>query len=117
MDIGTQMEKILAKNAAKIVMSWSQNCSWATRWDQIKINEVQIVLNVDGAPVFKSSKLSVWPIWVQMFNLQPKLRSAFSNLMLLGLWHGKSKPDFKNHFLLWFLKLKLCEMQTLSSKG
>ena len=94
-DIRTQMEKILAKNSAKIVMSWSQNCSWATRWDQIKPNEVQIVLNVDGAPVFKSSKLSVWPIWVQIFNLPPKLRSAFSNLMLLGLWHGKSKPDFK----------------------
>ena len=23
------------------------------------------------------------------------MRSVFSNLMLLGLWHGKLKPDFK----------------------
>ena len=39
--------------------------------------------------------LPVWPIWVQIVNLPPKLRSAFSNLVLLGHWHGKSKPDFK----------------------
>ena len=93
-DIKTQLEKILKRDATKILLSWDDNCSWTTKWDHLKPKEIQLVLNVDGAPVFKSSKLSVWPIWVQIFNLPPKLRSVFSNLSLLGLWHGKSKPDF-----------------------
>ena len=50
---------------------------------------------LDGAPVFKSSKFSVWPVWVQLYNLPPKLRGAFSNFCLLAMWHGKTKPDFK----------------------
>ena len=31
---------------------------------------------------------------MQLYNLPPKLRGAFSNLCLLALWHGKAKPDF-----------------------
>ena len=93
-DIKTQMERILIRNAQYVLRSWENNCTWSTAWDHFRQPEVQLVLNADGAPVFKSSKLAVWPIWVQIFNLPPKLRAAFSNLSLLGIWYGKSKPDF-----------------------
>ena len=46
------MEKMLANYSAKILMYSGKICSLAARWDQIKPNEGQIVLNVDGAPVF-----------------------------------------------------------------
>ena len=36
----------------------------------------------------------MWPIWVQIFNLPPVLRSSCSNICLLALWYGESKPDF-----------------------
>ena len=93
-DIRSQVEKILHKNSDYILSSWSESCSWATSWDNFKKPEIQLVLNIDGAPVFKSSKYSVWPIWAQLYNLPPKLRGAFSNLSLLEMWHGKTKPDF-----------------------
>ena len=93
-DIKTQMERILTRNAQYVLRSWENNCTWSTAWDHFRQPEVQLVLNADGAPVFKSSKLAVWPIWVQIFNLPPKLRAAFSNLSLLGIWYCKSKPDF-----------------------
>ena len=53
--------------------------------------------------LFKSRFISVCPVWVQIFNLPPKLRSEFSNHLLLGLWRGKEKPNWsflfkKNRF-------------------
>ena len=93
-DTKTQIERVLTRNAQYVLNSWNNDCSWSTHWDSFRRPEVQIVLNIDGAPVFKSKKLAVWPIWLQVFNLPPKLRLAFSNLCLLGLWHGKFKPDF-----------------------
>ena len=108
-DIKTQIEKILLKNTKFVSASWSSDCSWETNWDCFFRQEIQLVLNIDGAPAFKSSKFSVWPIWVQVFNLPPKMRGAFSNLALLGLWHGKSKPDFAK-----LLPLMVFEIESLT---
>ena len=93
-DIRSQIEKILLKNAKYVLSSWTVDYSWKTAWDCFQKPEIQLVLNFDGAPVFKASKIAVWPVWVQIFNLPSKLRGAFSNLCLLALWHGKAKPDF-----------------------
>ena len=109
-DLKTQLEKILIRNSTYILKSWQDDYPWFTQWDNFKSNEVQLVLNVDGASVFKSSKLSVWPTWVQVFNLPPKLRGAFSNLSLLGLWHGRSKPLFDKLLPLIVFEIEsLCE--------
>ena len=54
--------------------------------------EVHLGLNLDGAPIFKSRKLSVKPFWLQCHNLPPKLKSSYHNRTLLALWHGISKP-------------------------
>ena len=109
-DLKTQLEKFLIRNSTYILKSWQDDYPWFTQWDNFKSNEVQLVLNVDGASVFKSSKLSVWPTWVQVFNLPPKLRGAFSNLSLLGLWHGRSKPLFDKLLPLIVFEIEsLCE--------
>ena len=93
-DLKTQLEQILIQNSTYILKSWQDDYPWFTQWDIFKSNEVQLVLNVDGASVFKSSKVSVLPTWIRVFNLPPKLRGAFSNLSHLGLWHGRVKPLF-----------------------
>ena len=70
-----------------------------TKSDSFCKGELQLVINTDGAPVSKSNKLSVWPLWVQIYNLSPVLRSSYANICLMGLWYGESKPDF-NKLLL-----------------
>ncbi|KAK3922584.1 Halomucin [Frankliniella fusca] len=44
----------------------------------------------DGAPLFKSSKTSIWPIMFCVNELPPVLR--MKNILLGGLWFGKSQP-------------------------
>ena len=105
-DLFCRLEKILERNALYVKKSWSASCPWEFSTDIFKKSEIQLVLSTDGAPVFKSSKLSVWPVWVQVYNLPPILRSNFCNLSLLGLWHGESKPGFSELLSSICLELK-----------
>ena len=98
-DLISQINRIACRNEFLINQSWSNVCSWETKSDLFCKGELQLVFNTDGAPVFKSNKLSVWPLWVQIYNLPPVLRSSYANICLMGLWYGESKPDF-NKLLL-----------------
>ena len=94
-DLISQLALVASKNSSYILQSWSNNCSWEYASDVFCQGELQLVLNTDGAPVFKSSMLAVWPVWVQLYNLPPVLRSSFLNICLFGLWFG-GKPDFSD---------------------
>lgn len=62
-------------------------------------NNISLMFNTDGAPVFKSSKLQMWPIYMTITELPPSKRVLKENLILAGLWYGDIKP------LMWtFLK-------------
>ena len=58
--------------------------------------------NTDGIAVFKSSKFSIWPFFLSNVLLPPELRFRRENVILAGLWFGKSKPN-ANLFLDEFL--------------
>ena len=108
-DIVPQLQRVCSKNSTIIRESWSSNCSWETANDMFSEGEVDLVLNSDGAPLFKSRNLSVWPVWVQVYNLSPILRSSFINLSLIGVWYGLSKPDFSEMLSIIALEIKsLC---------
>ena len=108
-DLIAQINRISCRNANFIHESWSNDCSWEMQTDLFCHGELQLVLNTDGAPVFKSNKLSVWPLWVQLYNLPPLLRASYANICLLGLWHGESKPDFN-----YVLRSVSSELENLS---
>jgi len=43
----------------------------------------------DGVPVFKSTQISMWPIYLTINELPFKDRKTPENTLLLGLWFGK----------------------------
>lgn len=64
-------------------------------------SDITITWNTDGVPVFKSSLYSIWPIQCMVNELPPHLRS--SNILMTGLWFGKTKPCM-NTFLTPFVE-------------
>ena len=69
-----------------------------------------VTFNTDGAPLFKSSNYSIWPIYVMVNELPYNIRTK--ELILVGLWFGKNKPNM-NVFLCPFVE----KMYSLSSTG
>lgn len=73
-----------------------------------KQENVSFTFNTDGAPVFKSSKISVWPLFLVINELPYKLRMLKENMLMTGLWFGPHKPamgTFLSPFLDCFKKL------------
>ena len=64
-----------------------------------KKQNISFIWNTDGIPVFKSSKFSIWPLYLAINELPPQKRWCSNNLILAGLWFGNQKPN-----MLVFLK-------------
>ena len=65
-------------------------------------NFLAFLWNTDGISVFKSSKFSIWPFFLVNILLPPEQRFRRENLILAGLWFGKTQPQ-PNLFLNAFL--------------
>ena len=111
-DLMAQLKLIVSRNLSYLRKSWSSSCDWSTGTTVIEQNQLLLNMNIDGVALFKSRKLSVWPIWVEVFNLPPKLRSKFDNHLLLGLWKGIEKPNWET-----LLKKTALEMELFLDKN
>ncbi|KAH9377822.1 hypothetical protein HPB48_021072 [Haemaphysalis longicornis] len=61
------------------------------RKQQISENDLTLTLNADGAPIFKSSNYSRWPVKL-VVNELPRYMRQFKVFVPL-LWYGQSRPD------------------------
>lgn len=61
-------------------------------------NNISFTWYVDSAPVFKSAKMSVTPIYLTINEVPFADRKKRENTLLVGLWYGPQKPNM-NSFL------------------
>lgn len=61
-----------------------------------KPEHLGVVLNTDGVSVFKSSSVTIWPVYLQIASLLPAIRFLSSNIVTCGIWVGQKKPNMKN---------------------
>ena len=54
-----------------------------------------LTLSTDGVPLFKSSSVSLWPVYLPILNLPPEVRMNSKNIILGGLWSGTTKLAMK----------------------
>ena len=73
-------------------------------------SNLSYIINSDGVPVFTSSKYSLWPIYIMINELPPKLR--FQNLILAGVWFGKCEPKME-----MFLSKFVDQTKALAEEG
>jgi len=55
-------------------------------------NNISFIFNTDGVPVFKSSKVSIWPLYLIINELPHNKRFAKENMLFAGMWFGEKKP-------------------------
>lgn len=66
-------------------------------------SNITFTWNTDGVPIFKSSKISIWPFYLMINELPYLERIKKENMILIGLWVGTNKP-LPNLFMSVFLK-------------
>ena len=71
-----------------------------------------LILNTDGVATFKSTKHSLWPVYLAVTNLPPHLRMRKEYVLLGGVWFGLKKPNMSV-----FLKPILEEVEHLYFSG
>ena len=59
----------------------------------INPNNLTFTWNTDGLPLFKSSKISIWPLYLIVNELPYEIRVKKENSLLAGLWFGTGKPQ------------------------
>ncbi|CAF1289831.1 unnamed protein product [Didymodactylos carnosus] len=56
-------------------------------------NKLTLCLHVDGAPLVRTSKQSLWPCFASIVELPQFLREQQKNLIVLALWSAREKPN------------------------
>lgn len=73
-------------------------------------DNISFLMNSDGVPVFKSSKVSIWPLYYIINELQYCKQMARENMLFAGLWFGEKKPA------MWtFLRPHMSALKELES--
>ncbi len=57
-----------------------------------------MLFNTDGVPLYRSSGVSIWPVYLVINELPPVMRFARKNMILWGIWQGRGKPIFSSFF-------------------
>lgn len=75
---------------------WGRDISSCFEYDNSGTATITLylVLNTDGFDIIRHKKMSMWPIWIGLANLPPRLRFAFMNITLAFLFYGGKKPDW-----------------------
>ncbi|XP_046332208.1 uncharacterized protein LOC124115320 [Haliotis rufescens] len=53
---------------------------------------ISFTFNTDGVPLFKSSQMSMWPVYLMVNELPFKQRKSKTNMLMYGIWFGSTKP-------------------------
>ena len=67
--------------------------------DQVKFfsNLVEVVINIDGVPLFKSTSVQFWPILGMFHNCNGDIHTL--KPFAIAIFKGKSKPNCLNSYL------------------
>ncbi len=57
-------------------------------------DNISVLFNTDGVPLYSSSNVKLWPIFLAINELPPAARFARENMVLAAIWQGKDKPPF-----------------------
>lgn len=86
--------------------------SLLSKESHVSVDTLTLRVNIDGLPLFRSSKMELWPILAKVKEL------AGSDVVIIGLYAGSTKPDSVQEYLKDFIQdLKLLTQEGLHYNG
>lgn len=70
-------------------------------------HNISLLWYTDGMKVFRKSKYEIWPVFMVINELPYAQRMKISNLLLLSLWFGESKPNWEYILDKLYLNVKV----------
>lgn len=74
---------------------------WENDGFLLKLENIFFIFNIDGVLVFKSSKMSIWLLFMVINELLYKLRMLKEYMILVGFWFGFYKFNMGIYFFLF----------------
>ncbi|XP_077061893.1 uncharacterized protein LOC143714556 [Siphateles boraxobius] len=119
--LSTQIEYVLEKsdthlNKRESIPGIVSDIQCGAEYEKLKqsgrvgADDISIIWNCDGIPVFNSNNIQIWPIQCQIIELLPKDRQA--NICIPCLWFGNSKPN-----MVTFLTAFVSQLKELEENG
>lgn len=59
---------------------------------------LSLIFNTDGVPLYRSSGVSIWPVYLVLNELPPIRRYSRQNIIFWKVRQGKGKPNFQTYF-------------------
>ena len=56
-------------------------------------DNILFLWNIDGVPLFNSSKISIWSIFLIINGLEPSIKFKSENIIFAGIWYSSKKPE------------------------
>lgn len=76
------------------------------------VNNISGIFNTDGIPLFSSTGVKLWPIFLAVNEIPISQRFSRDNMILAGIWQGKNAPPFMHYMAAFGEKI-----QTLYDTG
>ena len=70
-------------------------------------DNISFLSNTDGISLFKSSKISIWPIFLVINELESKHRYKSENMLFAGIWYSSKNPEASLFLEPLYKELKL----------
>ena len=77
--------------------------------ENVKINNIEVSLNIDGLPLSRSSSNVFWPILMS--------EEIFKSVYIVGIFYGRGKPKSANEFMQKFVDEWKNMKNTFTYKG
>ena len=76
------------------------------------VHNLSLVFNTDGVPLYNSSSVSIWPVFLVINELPAATRFSQKNMLIWGLWQSTGKPKFQT-----FLQRFVEDLSELKDEG
>lgn len=94
-NIVNQLKSIIKNSESSIDLRLNKNNKVCQLISSEYSNFITLTINTDGMSIYKSSNVTLWPVYLTLNQIKSSKRFKLNNVILAGVWIGRKKPKFE----------------------